>query len=363
MKEFDNYQEYLIFSDKFDISAYDYDEESFNELSEVQKEIEKVNAFLEIKYNDSSEHHKYNNLNFIFIQNFPRELIAKWMKINLKTRDICYQHYLHIEIVKYTYLIWHTYLYQNPDNFDGSSKLLCKIINKIYNHLVEIPNMDPIMYYDILENKMNPKYNRDRNYIYYSWWLYVYYPLIDNCEELILKLISFAYLDDAEDMLLYGIYHMPTSKLAKFIKKFILVIWNQDKKYNELHRIDINSTLLEKWRCGRPCLSMRILSFEIIKIFKKLMYDGFNLLSDSDFYPIFLHGDTNNKDVSFISYINNQIGNIEWCPENHHQYTSRIQEIIRLFLLINNYYRKKLGADNTLIPKYIRFQIIRNFVS
>ena len=220
-------------------------------------------------FGNNDENLKYMDLNFMHIHHYPSELLLKLIQMSFETREHPGS-YVNIEIVKYIYSIW--------DKSDNSDEL-SKWINTIKNHLIETANMNSDEYYDILENPKNPRYNQSKHYIYYTWWLYVYYPLIQDGEELILKLIDFAYLDDAQDMLMYGIYQMKPSRLNIFMKKFLIKLWDQ---YNELHNMGTRklNPCFNIWSNGTGAWS------QIIDILKKLYRAGYNLLENPELNKI-----------------------------------------------------------------------------
>lgn len=147
---------------------------------------------------------------------------------------------------------------------------------------------------------------------------------------------------------------MPICVLANFIKKFILVLWNQEQNYRNLH----SSNRI-------PCFNVRssVGWSSITGIIKKLLYDGYNFLSDPEIIPIFSWLNINGNHISLVKSVINDVGDINWSPENHYRYTSRIQENVKVFLLTINCYKKKQITNSILLPEYVIFQIIRLFVS
>ena len=160
---------------------------------------------------------KYYDINYNFLTKFPTDYVLQFLDIYFNTRHICHIEYVNIEIVKFIYHNW-------------NQPFIADFINELKKHLIELVNMTRDEYYDILRNSNNKKYNREKHYIYYTWWLYAFYPLIENAQELILKLIDLVYLDDAQDMLLYGIYQINNiNELYLLIKNILFKLNTQDK--------------------------------------------------------------------------------------------------------------------------------------
>jgi len=219
-----------------------------------------VEKFLQTKY-EIDHQKKFYDLNYNIIRDFPKKKLLKWLNINFESRKICYVKLLHIELVKFVFHIWR-------NNNDGEFSLH---VQKIKNHLTEVANMNQAEYQDILNNKENPRYNTDKHYIYYTFWLYPYFVLLDNCEELIIKLINLVYLDDAEMHLLYGIYHMEPHKLAPFMKNFLLELWRQNKHFTK------------KACFGFPGQ----FAYLILKTLFKLYKNGYDLINDAEVRELF----------------------------------------------------------------------------
>lgn len=270
---------------------------------------------------------KFHDLNFNIIRIFPKELVLEWISQDFDGRNICYHSCLHIEVVKYIYYIWNDYVELSEEDLSYPDKELCHEIHRIKNHLIETANMDPKEYYDILENKSNPRYNQKKNYIYYTWWLYVYYPLLDNFEELILKLINFVYLSDAQDMLLYGIYQIEPQKLSIFIKKFMLTLWQQDEDRCNQHAARYFTIYC------RPCFCLWDSATgawtEMIRILKKLYDNGYDLLSDPELEKIFQY---TNRDDQIVNFKNEVYDDIKMSKqaENHDDASSALNDITML---------------------------------
>jgi hypothetical protein len=212
-----NYEEFLAFKFTYEIKD-DCDYQRSIEFGwEKEQDLDKyiLNKYLESKYDQDNDQddNRYYDLQFNILRDFPTSFIREIMEVNFNSRRVCYKDFLHIELVKYTYHIW-----------NDRSHELYDIVDRISSHLVEVANMSSEQYYDILHNKDNQKYDSGKHYMYYTWWLYAYYPLLEDGEELILKLIKFAYLEDAQDMLMYGIYQMEHCRLFNFTKKFMVAL-------------------------------------------------------------------------------------------------------------------------------------------
>ncbi|AUL79329.3 putative orfan [Tupanvirus soda lake] len=302
----DHYQDFINFktnydydSDKTIVDAKEkgyYDQQSYSEIYLLENFLSRI---YEYNYSFDSEQYfgikpiteddeknkemqyfnKYYDLNFNILKNFPKEYVLDLLEKNFESRSICYSNLVHIELVKYTYQIWNYYIGKESNHFLYPENELCKLINKIKYHLLEVANMSEKEYYDILRNDENPRFNRKKHYIYYTWWLYAYYPLMENAEDLILKLIDFVYLNDAQDMLLYGIYQMDPIRLAPFMKKFMLKLFQQ-----EIDQISGTRTCSEcfcMWSSGTGAWS------QMVRILGKLHKNGFDLMTDPNLVDVF----------------------------------------------------------------------------
>ena len=149
----------------------------------------------------------YRN-NCIF-DDFPVELMKEILKLNFEGRKIAYFANFGRELRNFIVSNWDNETYKVE-------------MTDLKNHLIETSKFTKDELQDILKNKTNPRYNPDRNYIYYSWWLYYYLPLFENGEEMILNILQNSYLDDAEDYLMDGIQELFTKeRLEKFLPKFL----------------------------------------------------------------------------------------------------------------------------------------------
>ena len=275
------YDEYKKFSENYklmeDQNYVEAKENNYFKEAEFD-EFYKMNLFFEKFYDDDETFEKEYDLSYCMIKDFPDDIINSLIEANLNTRSICYKHHLHIELVKYIYRIWN-----DQDNYSFN------ILTKLKNHLIETATMDKEEYYDILKNPNNKLYYPNRNYIYYSWWLYCFYPLLENGEELILKLIDFVYLEDAQDMLMYGIYQMDCNKLYSFFKKFVLALHKQKQSMEQ-----------------KPCFYLfetgtgAFGQFDRIK--NKLHENGYNILDDPDLQEIYKFTDRNGNEQDYREY-------------------------------------------------------------
>ena len=70
----------------------------------------------------------------------------------------------------------------------------------------------------------------------------------------------------------------------------------------------------------------------------------------------------NNNNVNLCykseNYINITPYKIIWMPANHHLFDKKIRAIVEILLLI----LKKINTPIIMVPKYIRYDIIRMFV-
>lgn len=250
IKEIENYLSLKYYPDER-LNQKDIDEfndDDFNEFTKSNEEGDK----------------RYHDLNYHFLENFSMDTIFHLAESNFEKREICYAYLTHIELVKFFYHVW------NSSHIESRFR---DLIQKMTNHLIETANLSTEEYNSIMSDSNHPNYNFRKHYIYYTWWLYVFYPLIEDGPNLIMKLIKFAYLDDAQDMLLYGIYQMPIIQLVPFFKPFLIEIWNQEKTKQ------------------RPCFSLWCTGTgsrsQIFRIVKKLVTNGYQIHQDHELFEIF----------------------------------------------------------------------------
>lgn len=301
-----NYESYLEFKKSFDWSKdqeiIDAKEKGYFE-EEMCNEVNLLEKFLETKYqqfkrddsddpDDSGEPDKscqeyldkYHDLEYNITRDFPIEYMLKLATENFEDRTICYHYQVHIEVVKYIFHIW-------PKSVNSPQSEFYDLIQKIKAHLIEAVNFNPQEYYDMLQNKSNPRFNPKKHYIYYTWWLYVYFPLLEDPEEKILKLIDFVYLEDAQDMLMYGIYQLEPAVLAPFFKKFMLALWKQEIDNLAGMKKDRHWFGPESSAKDRICFlileSGTGAMGDTFNILKKLYRSGYDLLADPELVPIF----------------------------------------------------------------------------
>lgn len=219
-----------------------------------------IEKYLTKKY-ERNYKEKYYNLEYNIIRHFPKNKLLKWLETDFESRKICYIPLLHIELVKFVFSIWHT-----KDTEFGL------YVEKIKTHLIDMVNMSREECYDILKNEKNPKFNPERNTIHYTFWLNPYFVLFDNGEELIMKLIDLVNLDGAQEDLLYGIYQMSVERLAPFIKKILIRLWQQDEGMIK--------------NVSEPCFSYFAVH-EISMILRKLYKNGYDLINDPEVRELF----------------------------------------------------------------------------
>lgn len=173
-----------------------------------------INEYLFNKYDRKDdciiEEDEYFDLNKCFIKSLNKEVILD-VSIQILLNGEFLFSILYIEVVKYFYSIWNS-----PDN----DPRFQSIINIISKHLIETSNLTSQEYNQKL-NERNAGDIKGVSFRYYTWWLYVFYPLLPNANQLILKLMEIVYLDDAQDSLLYGIYQMKKEQLIDFFPYFL----------------------------------------------------------------------------------------------------------------------------------------------
>jgi len=246
-----SYQKYLIFKSKYDMTKDKYyiDAVKYGHFDIKDFDDEHIlYVYIQSHYekNGDTQDDRYYDINFNIIRNF----------ITILTN------YLYIEVVKYMYYIW------NKPNISDNIRQKIDIIK---NHLIETANLSKKEFEDIIYNPKNPKY-KWRQHGYYTSCLYVYYPLLDNWQDLIIKLINVVpRLSDAQDMLMYGIYQVDSEKLFPFMKVFLETLMARDHFSHDTWTGCFDIT----------CEGIGALQ-QFVLIVNKLRDDGYNFLENID---------------------------------------------------------------------------------
>jgi len=226
-----------------------------------------ITAYLIKKYKDSCR--KYYDLNFNIIRDFPSYLILGWIKDKI---TVSYDSgHLHIEVIKYIF-------YANS-HMDQVDEKIQEEIKGIKNKLFEIANKPATDNWQYRYNLSN---------------LHACYILLENYEGIILNLIDVMYLDDAQDDLLYGIYQLPSKELAAFIKKLLLKLDYQKNNYKRKESFD-------------PTKHATGALYDILKIFKKLYLDGYNLLNDAEIKEMFNYVKRNGEESNHLDRLQEKL--------------------------------------------------------
>lgn len=191
------------------IQDIDYGEEVYCQTEETkEKEI----------INQSNYENGIENFSIVLFDCFPVELVEQIIQLFIDNR--IYNHYVYPEVKKYLYLHW-------KDNKVPNQ------VKQITNILIETANFTKEEYADIITNFENPRYNKNKHYVYYVFWLYCFYPLVENYEELLLKLVNLVHLEDAQDELMDGLFRIESKKLLPFYKKFLIAVWKSNNYRND----------------------------------------------------------------------------------------------------------------------------------
>ena len=240
----------------------------------INKLYEFIIDFYELKRDKEDNidfYNEINNLNIsigtknyfcIILDYFPKDFVIEI--INRFINERIYNYLVYEEVKKYLYSHWN-------DN------IVKEQVDKIKNILIETSNFTKDEYYDILHNYNNPKYNHEKHYKYYVCWLYCFYPLLDNYEDLILKLVNLVYLDDGQDELLDGLLKMPSKKLVNFYNHFLLNVCKSKNAINQDKCFNI-------WSIATGAYQQNI------EIIKKLKFEeNYNILEDELLYDFWLN--------------------------------------------------------------------------
>jgi hypothetical protein len=113
--------------------------------------------------NDTKIINGLDNYEVIIFDIFPINTVKQIIKLFIDNR--VYNDYNYTEIKKYLYSHW-------------KDEQISEIVKEITDILIEVPNFTKDEYNDILKNPENPRYDSDKHYMYYVFWLYCFYPLI-----------------------------------------------------------------------------------------------------------------------------------------------------------------------------------------
>ena len=259
------YAEYLEFE-----KNYNYDTDPY--IKDISDDIKKygltidyytgkyyiLSIFIESKYKDEQAKYengkyyygkmnddKYYDLNFNIFKEFPNEFVNQL--INETIWVYLVPILVRIELTKYIINKW--------------SEL--DIVQKIKDHLLETVTLT----YDEIQSKrskLEEKYNTHYS-LYYTDWLYCFYYLLPNYEELIIKLMNILNLDDGSEFLFWGIYQLEPERLNKFFKRFLL----------ECHKVHLD-----------PYHESTGSIHDTKYILKKLKNHGYNLMADPELQEI-----------------------------------------------------------------------------
>ena len=246
----EQYEEFLKFKQEKENSGEKPDEINTN----VDVEVQLLNDFLSKFPSEECETLSINPL-----EGFPIPLIDKVLHVHFNIRTYCFSA-IHYAIVKYIFNFWTKLNAKNftQEELEQNQKII-SWIEVIKNHLIEVANMNKEEYEDIMWNSRNPRYNRGKHYMYYTWWLYGYFPLIENGDELILKLLQIVFIDDAQDMLLWGILQINDStRIFNLLKQILLILHQQDK--------DGKRQAFDPFSSGTGALSEIILLFDKLRL-------------------------------------------------------------------------------------------------
>lgn len=232
-----------------------------------------INDFLAEFYELGREHYEEeekinqgsNNKKIVLFDAFPLEFVKRIIQLFIDNR--IYNELLYNEVKKFVYSHWNDEICQD-------------LIKQITDILTETANFSRETYRDIFWCK-HPTYKSHCKY--YVFWLYCFYPMLDNYEDLILKLVNLVFLDDAQDQLLYGIYDIESKKLLPFYKKFLLTVWKSKNCINDSECFD--------WRSiGTGAL------FQNAKICNKLKKElNWDIFTDPDFEEFWKDKDNSYK--------------------------------------------------------------------
>lgn len=302
----------IFIKDFYEIKEINYDHifytsENYSHYNPIMDEINKKNVKIQEKINEINYKKGLKNYSIIIFDYFPIDIVKCIIQIFINKR--IYNDYIYMEVKKYLYSHWKDDLVK--DN-----------VYQITNILIETANFSKEEYLDIMTNPKNHKYNREKHYIYYVFWLYCFYPLIEGYAELILKLVNLVYLNDAQDELMDGIERIESTKLLPFYKKFILTVW-KSCNYKGTYCFDL-------FGGGTGSFSQNV------RIIKKLKKDlGWDIFTDDDLKEFWLDFVAS----SIIEYIKRDV-NENSDDENNNENNDN-----------ENY--KNLLADELIKIKYI----------
>lgn len=197
----------------------------------------------------------YDDYDFVILENFPEREIK--LLINHFINDFTYNN-VYIEVVKYLYKNWNNKIFQ-------------KEIREIEKFLTEFGNMTEKQYDDIVHNRPNNENIYTNNDVRKLQWLSVFYPLINNWENIVLNLIKKTHLFRNKYWLLEGLFNTKPNKLKIIYKEILL---NLNKYKNDQNKINYYFNL---WT---PHYSILLQNCKIIKKINSI--PNYDIFSDED---------------------------------------------------------------------------------
>jgi hypothetical protein len=222
--------------------------------------------------------------NFVLISHFPLKEITRILLYHGYYYCIWFDNEMRIDIAKYVYTMWKTYKLVD-DAIEGTAEFkttfkMCKDLIK--NSIMKVTSIETKKEYckfiKFNCDNYDPLFFGSCSSKYYQYHLYIYIPLLPDSATLVTKLLDIAFLDDAQEFLLYGLLRLDPNALFTVTKNMILQLINQAKlptKVNKLSCLYRNQSF-DPFRGSSP--GPWILESIIKQLYENKLY----LLNDDD---------------------------------------------------------------------------------
>lgn len=180
----------------------------------------------------------YMDDDFCIIKSFPSNIIIKILQYHGYNYGSWPTFAFVSDVAKYMYSVWKDY-----KNLGETKELLklkrtikfCK--KEIKSAIQNMMSLNNKKEYSELLSKSREEYDYDVfgscNSKYYKYRLYIYVPLLKNSESIITKILDIAFLDDAQEFLLWGLIKFDVNTLYRVTKNLILQLLSQKHRPRE----------------------------------------------------------------------------------------------------------------------------------
>lgn len=235
--------------------------------------LDKLNDFFESIYsNNDDESLSWYDLNHKAFIDFPIKIIIDVINNHISGEHFYEYRTMNYEIIKYIYSIWNTYAnipYINKPKVYPHNELY-ECIFTIKEILLFLSKCTKQQYIKKIKSSSYPFKSR----MYYSHWLYCYFPLLDDCHSKMIHFLNYVFLDDAQDSFMFGLYCMNPNNLFNFMIDMIPLIENKND-----NKTSTGLSVLDSNVCFDIIDSGTGANWQFMMIIKKLKKHNYDLLN------------------------------------------------------------------------------------